>query len=95
MDNFGGNESERLGKRTADKIGNAVAAAGQKLDAAVDYVEGAKQSAKQTLEQVRQDGWEGTQAKAIDYARKQPLNALLIAAGFGFFFGLLMNRSRD
>jgi ElaB/YqjD/DUF883 family membrane-anchored ribosome-binding protein len=95
MDNFAGNESERLGKRAADKIGNVVETAGQKLDAAVDYVESAKQSAKQTLERVRQDGWQGTKAKAMEYARKEPLSALLIAAGAGFLLGLLTKRARE
>jgi ElaB/YqjD/DUF883 family membrane-anchored ribosome-binding protein len=94
MENFGGNESERLGKRTADKIGSAVDVAGQKLDAAVDYVESTKQSAKQTLDQVRQDGWQGTKAKVMEYTRNEPFNALLIAVGTGLLLGLLTKRAR-
>lgn len=46
MENHGDDESERFGKRAAEKIGIAADAAGQKLDAAVDYVESAKQRAK-------------------------------------------------
>jgi ElaB/YqjD/DUF883 family membrane-anchored ribosome-binding protein len=94
MENFAGNESERLGKRTADKIGSAVDVAGQKLDAAVDYVQSTKESAKQTLDQVRQDGWQGTKAKVMEYTRNEPVNALLIAVGTGLLLGLLTKRAR-
>jgi hypothetical protein len=83
MENFSRNEGERLGKRAAEKIAGAAEVAGQKLDAAIDYVESTKQSAKQTLDQVCQDGWPGTKAKVMEYTRKEPLNALLIAVGAG------------
>src|SRR4249920_3347826 len=94
MDNFSGDEVERFGKRAAEKIGNAVEVAGQKLDAAVDYVESTKQSAKQTLDQVRQEGWQGTKARMLQYTRKDPFNALLMAVGAGLVLGLLTKRAR-
>jgi ElaB/YqjD/DUF883 family membrane-anchored ribosome-binding protein len=94
MENFTGNEGERFGKRAAEKIGGAVEVAGQKLDAAVDYVESAKQSAKQTLDQACQDGWKGMKEKVMEYTRTEPLSALLIAAGTGLLFGWLTKRSR-
>lgn len=94
MENFSGNETERFGKRAAEKIGSAAEVAGQKLDAAVDYVESTKQSAKETLDQVRQDGWTGMKEKAMEYARTEPLNALLIAAGSGLLLGWLTKRAR-
>ena len=94
MENTSGNESDRFGKRAAEKIGLAAEAAGQKLDAAVDYVESTKLSAKKTLDQVRQDGWEGTKAKVMEYTRNEPFNALLIAVGTGLLLGLLTKRSR-
>jgi len=65
MDKFGENESERFGKRTAGKLAGAAEVAGQKLDAVVDYVESTKQSAKQTLDQVRQERWQGTKASIL------------------------------
>jgi ElaB/YqjD/DUF883 family membrane-anchored ribosome-binding protein len=94
MDNLGANESERFGKRAAEKIAGAAEAAGQKLDAAVDYVESTKQSAKQTLDQVRQEGWQGTKARMLEYTRKDPFNALLMAVGAGLLLGLLTKRAR-
>lgn len=93
-ENFTGNEGERFGKRAAEKIGSAAEVAGQKLDAAVDYIESTKQSAKQTLDQVRQDGWRGTKARVMEYTRNEPFNALLIAGGAGLLFGLLTKRAR-
>ena len=39
VENINASESERFGKRAAEKIAGAAAVTGQKLDAAVDYVE--------------------------------------------------------
>ena len=94
MENFNASEGERIGKRAAEKIAGAAEVAGQKLDAAVDYVESTKQSAKQTLDQVRQEGWKGMKGKILEYTRNEPFNALLIAAGAGLFFGWLTKRTR-
>ena len=94
MENFNENEGERFGKRAAEKIGGAAEAAGQKLDAAVDYVQSTKQSVKQTLDQVRQDGWERTKARLMEYTRKEPVNALLIAVGTGLLLGWFTKRDR-
>lgn len=94
MEDFGENESQRFGKRAAEKIGSAAEAAGQKLDAAVEYVESTKQRAKQTLDKVRQDWWQGTKARVMEYTRNEPYNALLIAVGTGLLLGLLTKRAR-
>ena len=94
MENTNLSADERFGKRAAEKIAGVAEATGQKLDAAVDYVESAKQSAKQTLDQVRQEGWKGMKGKILEYARKEPFNALVIAAGAGVFFGWLTTRTR-
>jgi ElaB/YqjD/DUF883 family membrane-anchored ribosome-binding protein len=94
MENFNASEGEGIGKRAAEKIAHAAEAAGQKLDAAVDYVESAKQCAQQTLGQVRQEGWKGMKGKILEYTRNEPLNALVVAAGAGLFFGWLAKRIR-
>jgi ElaB/YqjD/DUF883 family membrane-anchored ribosome-binding protein len=94
MENSIENETERFGKRAAEKIGDAAEVAGQKLDAAVDYVESTKQNAKQTLDQMRQDGWNGIKEKMLEYTRTEPFNALLIAAATGLLLGWLTKRSR-
>jgi ElaB/YqjD/DUF883 family membrane-anchored ribosome-binding protein len=83
-----------LGKRAAEKIAGIAEVAGQKLDAVIDYVESTKQSTKQTLDQVCQDGWQGTKVKVMEYTRKEPFNALLIAVGTGLLLGLLTKRAR-
>jgi ElaB/YqjD/DUF883 family membrane-anchored ribosome-binding protein len=94
MENFNASEGERIGKRAGEKIGLAAEVAGQKLDAMVDYVESTKQSAKQTLNQVRQEGWKGIKGRILEYTRNEPFNALLIAVGAGLFFGWLAKRTR-
>jgi len=87
MENINVSADERFGKRAADKVAGVAEVTGQKLDAAVDYVESVKQSAKQTIDQVRQEGWKGMKGKIFEYTRKEPFNALVIAAGAGVFFG--------
>lgn len=92
MDHF--NAGEGIGKLAAEKIAEAAEAAGQKLDAVVDYVESTKQSAKQTLDQVRQEGWKGMIGKMTEYTRNEPFNALLIALGTGLLLGFFTKRTR-
>ena len=94
MDSLNESESERLGKRAAKQIGIAADVAGQKLDAAVDYVESTRQRAKQTLDNVRQDGWKGMKEKVVEYTRTNPFAALLIAAGAGLILGWLTKKTR-
>jgi len=94
MDNLNESESERLGKRAAKQIGIAADVAGQKLDAAVDYVESTRQRAKQTLDNVRQDGWKGMKEKVMEYTRTNPFAALLIAASAGLILGWLTRKTR-
>jgi ElaB/YqjD/DUF883 family membrane-anchored ribosome-binding protein len=94
MENFNASEGEGIGKRAAEKIAAAAEVAGHKLDAAVDYVESTKQSAKQTLDQVRQEGWEGIRGKILEYTRTEPFNALLIALGTGLLLGLVTKKTR-
>jgi ElaB/YqjD/DUF883 family membrane-anchored ribosome-binding protein len=94
VENINVSADERFGKRAAEKIAGVAEATGQKLDAAVDYVESAKHSAKQTMDQVRQQGWKGMKGKIFEYIRMEPFNALVIAAGAGVFFGWLTTRSK-
>ncbi len=94
MDTLGEKDSERFGKRAAGSIGSAVDLAGQKLDAAVDYVESAKQNVQHTLDRVRQDGWKGAQTRLMEYTRREPATALLIAIGTGVIVGWLTKKTR-
>ncbi|HEX2520738.1 MAG TPA: hypothetical protein VHP35_01365 [Terriglobia bacterium] len=95
VENINASESERFGKRAAEKIAGAAEATDQKLDAAVDYVESAKQNAKQTPDQVRQEGWKGMKGRVLEYTRHEPFNALIIAVGAGVFLGWLATRPRE
>lgn len=94
MESISASEGERIGKRTAEKIADAAGVAGQKLDAVVDYVESTRQCAKQTFDQVRQEGWKGVKGKVLEYTRNEPLNALLVAVGAGLFCGWFARRIR-
>ena len=94
MENPGEKESERFGKRAAENIGSAVDVAGQKFDAAVDYVESTRQSVQQTVDRVRQGGWKGMKERVMEYARTEPFNALLIAVGTGLVLGWLTKKTR-
>ena len=64
------------------------------MDAAVDYVESAKQNVQNALDRVRQDGWKGTRTRLMEYTRNEPATALLIAIGTGVIVGWLTKRSR-
>ena len=94
MDDLDAGENGRLGKRAAESIGSAIDMAGQKLDAAVDYVASTKQSAQRTLDRVRQDGWKGMRERVREYIRTEPVNALLIAVGTGLVLGWLTKKTR-
>jgi len=85
-------EGERLGRRVADKIGGAADVAGQKLDAAVDYVDNTTRAVKDTMNQIRDEGWEGMKRRTLDYTRNEPLYALLIAVSTGMVLGWLTKR---
>jgi ElaB/YqjD/DUF883 family membrane-anchored ribosome-binding protein len=94
---FGGrvaDEAERLGKRVASKVGGAVDVAGQQLDRAVDYVDSATQNMRDSLGRIRDEGWRGVCDRTLEYTRKEPMNALLVAVGAGLLLGWLTKRSR-
>ena len=80
-------EGERLGHRAAQKIGEAAGAAGRKVDAALETMGAATQSARDSMESLRKEGWEGMRRTAMAYTRKEPLAALLLALGVGICVG--------
>jgi len=85
-------EAERLGRRVADKIGGAAGVAGEKLDAAVDYVDSTTKVVKDTMNQIRDEGWEGMKKRTLEYTRNEPLYALLIAVSTGMMLGWLTKK---
>lgn len=85
-------EAHKFGSRTAEKVGSAVEQAGVKVDAALDYVSDKTQKAKETIHQVSQEGWDGVKRKTSDYAREEPLIAMLVAIGAGVLVGWLFGR---
>ena len=94
MEYPGDNETSGVGKRAAENIGSVVNVAGQKLDAVVDYVESTKQSVQEALGRVRQDGWKGTKERVMEFTRREPVNALLLAVGTGLVLGWLTKKIR-
>ena len=87
-------EAERLGKRVAEKVGGAAEVAGQKLDKAVDYVDSTTQNLRESLNKIRDEGWQGMRARTLEYTRKEPFTALMIAVGAGLFLGWITKRGR-
>ena len=89
-----GREAERAGQRMGSQVGRLAESAGAKFDSAVDYMEDTAQSVKQSFQSMTDEGWEGLKRKAIDYTRKEPLNALLLAIGAGVLVGWATRRTR-
>jgi len=85
-------EGEKLGHRVAQKIGEVAAAAGTKVDATIERVEAARQTAKHSIDELRQGGWEGVRKRTFDYTRREPFTALLIAVGIGLCLGSWMTK---
>jgi ElaB/YqjD/DUF883 family membrane-anchored ribosome-binding protein len=80
---------ERLAERVAERIGSTAANAGQRLDAAVDYLERTTQSLKTAFNFMGDEEWERVKNRTLDYARQEPLKALVIAVSTGFLLGRL------
>jgi len=89
-----GREAERAGQRIGSQVGRFAESAGNKFDSAVDYMEEAAQSAKHTFQAMTDEGWEGMKRRAVEYTRKEPLNALLMAIGAGVLVGWATRRVR-
>jgi len=88
------NEGEKFGKRVAEKVGVAAEVAGQKLDKAVDYVDSTTQNVRESLNKIRDEGWQGMCARTLEYTRKEPFAALMMAVGAGLFLGWITKRGR-
>ena len=85
-------EGEKLGHRVAQKIGEVAATAGSKVDAAIERMEAATEGAKQSMDELRQEGWEGVRKRTFDYTRREPFTALLVAVGVGICLGCWMTK---
>jgi ElaB/YqjD/DUF883 family membrane-anchored ribosome-binding protein len=85
-------EGEKLGYRVAQKIAEAAETAGKKVDTAIERVEAATQNAKQSFDDLRQEGWEGMKKRTFEYTRKDPFTALLLAVGVGICLGCWMTK---
>ena len=48
---------------------------------------------KQSFQAMTDEGWEGMKRKAVDYTRKEPWNALLLAIGAGILVGWATRRA--
>jgi len=88
------NEGEKFGKRVAEKVGDAMGTAGQKLDDAIEYVDSTTQTVRDSFNRIRDEGFEGLRARTLDYTRREPLTALCIAVTAGLLLGWLTKRGR-
>lgn len=87
-------ETERAGQKVGAQVGRLAETAGTKFDSAVDYMEETAQSVKQSFQSLTDEGWEGMKNRAVNYTRKEPLNALLLAIGTGILVGWATRRAR-
>ena len=76
----------------AETTGEAVTTAGERLEAARQYVSDKTQPVKEYFNQIREEGLEGLKARTTEYTRQQPISALLIAFGAGALLSLLTRR---
>ena len=88
-----GSEAKRAGQRMGAQVGRVAETAGTKFDSAVDHMGETAQSVKQSFQAMKDEGWEGMKRKAVDYTRKEPFNALLLAIGAGILVGWATRRA--
>jgi len=79
---------EKFGTRMASQIGNAASAAGEKLDAAIDYTKERTHALQDSVHHLVDDGWTGLREKAA----RVPIAPLLIGLGAGFCLGWFARR---
>ena len=87
-------EAERAGARVGAQLGRVAETAGSKLDSAADYLSQSAESVKQSVQSITDGGWEGLKTRAINYTRKEPLSALMLAAGAGILIGWATRQGR-
>ena len=85
-------EGEGIPKDQEFDIHGTEKTSGQKLDDAINSVDEATERVKNSFNQLREEGWEGMKKRTMDYARSEPLNALLIAVAAGFVLGWILKR---
>src|SRR6185369_1341396 len=83
---------ESFGQRVAQKVGGLGEIASHKVEEAADTVSKATMEATHSMESLMTEGLDGLRQKAIDYARRQPFRALVLAAGAGILMVWLTNR---
>ena len=83
---------DSLGQRVAQKISSVAETAGDKIDAAVGYVDKAKSGVAQSVDKIKGVGCEGLKQKVVDYASPEPLTALATAAAAGILLAWVTNR---
>jgi len=77
----------------AAKVGHVVAFEGERLAREVsERIANAADSAGRNLDLALGSVWESAKDRVLDYTRKEPLNALLIALGTGILLGWAFKR---
>jgi ElaB/YqjD/DUF883 family membrane-anchored ribosome-binding protein len=85
-------EVREKSRPVVETTGEAVNPAGERLDAARQYVSDKTQPVKEYFNQMRAEGLEGLKTRTTEYTRQQPFSALLIAFGAGVLLSFLTRR---
>src|SRR5688572_6696545 len=86
---------DSLGQRIAQKVSSVAETAARKVDAAVGYVDKVKSKLTQSVDRMKDEGWDGLKQRALDYTRQQPFKALAMAAGAGILLAWITNKGRS
>jgi ElaB/YqjD/DUF883 family membrane-anchored ribosome-binding protein len=85
-------DKKGLGQRVAEGVSAAAQTAGERVDATLDYAQSTAHNVKDRMTNLYNEDFRDLRDRALEYTRKQPLSALLIAAGVGIVLGWLTRR---
>ena len=88
------NEVRDKSSPVVETTAEAVTTAGDRLEAARQYVSDKAKQVKQSFNQIGQQELQALKSRATEYTRRQPFSALLVAFGAGVLLGLF-NRRRQ
>jgi ElaB/YqjD/DUF883 family membrane-anchored ribosome-binding protein len=82
-------EAGRVTDLAAARAKGLISSARAQAEQAAEYVQDAVQSTRDKVAQYREGGFDQLKDDAIAYTRREPMTALLIAAGVGLMVGWL------
>jgi len=85
-------EVREKSRPVVETTAEVVTTAGERLDAARQYVIDKTQQVKESFNQIAQQELQALKTRTTEYTRRQPFSALLIAFGAGVLFSFLSRR---